>query len=120
MGDEFGFEKLNVYKKAVDLAHGIYDITKAFPGNEVFGITSQARRASVSIALNIAEGSSRGSKEFAHFLDIARGSVFETLSVLHISFRESYISQKAYENMRLRLEELSKMISGLKRSLKQQ
>ena len=66
----FNFEKLEVYKDAIEFANQIYEITKAFPKSEVFGITNQLRRSSVSIPSNIAEGSSRGKKEFIHFLNI--------------------------------------------------
>jgi four helix bundle protein len=118
MGEGFNFEKLTVYRKAIELTHKIYEITKKFPDKEIFGLTNQIRRASVSIALNIAEGSGKGKKEFAHYLDIARGSVFESLAAAEISLHECYISQQLYNDIRLQLEELSKMISGLKRSLK--
>ncbi|MCX5781901.1 MAG: four helix bundle protein [Elusimicrobia bacterium] len=118
MGQEFYFENLEVYKKGIKLAHDIYEITKSFPDKEVFGLTSQIRRAAVSIALNIAEGSARSKKEFLHFLDISRGSVFEVVSIFDIVLKEEYVSQEIHSTIKLKLEEISKMISGLKRSLR--
>jgi four helix bundle protein len=115
--DEFLFEKLDVYKRAVKLAHDIYDITSKFPKSETFGLINQIRRSCVSISLNIAEGSARGKKEFSHFLDISRGSIFESLSILQISLQEEYINQEVYSKLKSELGELSKMLMGLKRSL---
>lgn len=63
----FNFEKLKVYEEALILATDVYKLTKSFPKSETFGITSQLRRASVSISLNIAEGTSRTKKDFRHF-----------------------------------------------------
>lgn len=77
----FTFEKLETWHKAIDFADMVYSVTKSFPGDERFGLTSQMRRAAVSISSNIAEGSSRFSKtDFARFLEIATGSVFEVVS----------------------------------------
>ena len=90
----FSFEKLDVYKNAIDFACNIYEITKKFPKNETYGLTSQLRRASVSISSNIAEGSGRYNKrDFAQYLRIARGSIYECIPLLEISFRESYINK---------------------------
>jgi len=75
------------------------------------------RRAAVSISLNIAEGSARTKKDFSRFVDVARGSVFECLAVLQISRRQSYISETTLRQLKNYLVEISKMLSGLKRSL---
>ena len=76
----FNFEKLEVWQKAIDFADLVYSPTQSFPADERFGLTNQMRRAAVSISSNIAEGSSRTSKtDFARFLEIATGSVFEVL-----------------------------------------
>ena len=70
----FNFEKLEVWKKAVDFADFVYSTTRTFPDDERFGLTNQMRRAAVSISSNIAEGSSRHSKDdYARFLEIATG-----------------------------------------------
>ncbi|MBN1823853.1 MAG: four helix bundle protein [Endomicrobiales bacterium] len=117
MGEEFFFENLEVYKKAAEIVHEVYSITKGFPDNEIFGLTNQVRRAVVSIPLNIAEGSARSKKEFQHFLDIARGSVFEALAVMQLAVGEHYISLDKYRELKQKLAIISKMINGLKRSL---
>jgi 23S rRNA-intervening sequence protein len=70
----FNFEKLEVWRKAIEFADQVYALTRSFPENERFGLTNQMRRAAVSISSNIAEGSSRASKsDFARFIQIAGG-----------------------------------------------
>jgi len=113
----FNFERLDVYQKAVDFANNIYMVTKEFPKEEIFGLTSQLRRASVSISLNISEGSSRSKKDFSRFIDLARGSVFECVTVLQISLKQGYLDQRKFIELEDRLINLSKMLSGLKRSM---
>lgn len=66
----FNFEKLSVYQKSIALVDEVYSLTEAWPKSETFGITSQFRRAVVSVSLNIAEGSGRTKKDFRHFLDM--------------------------------------------------
>jgi len=102
------FEKLNVYQDAVRLALDIYKVTKNFPKDELFGIVSQLRRAAVSISLNIAEGSSRSKKEFAHFLDMARGSCYELVPLLKISLELKYITKDEYEKFYQAVNDLAK------------
>jgi four helix bundle protein len=115
----FNFEDLDVYNKAIDVVSDIYLLTKAFPKEEMFGLTSQLRRAAVSIPSNIAEGSARSKKEFSHFIDIARGSVFECVTILQISFKQNYINDEKSDDLKNKLIDLSKMLSGLKRSINQ-
>ena len=81
----FKFEELRVYQEALEFTDEIYTITSKFPREEMFGLTNQLRRSAVSIALNIAEGTSRTKKDFCHFLDIARGSCYESVANLTIS-----------------------------------
>jgi four helix bundle protein len=114
---DFKFEKLVVYQKAIDLIDKIYLLTKGYPNDEMFGLTSQLRRSAVSISLNIAEGSARPKKDFRRFLDIARGSVYECVAVLRISFKQNYINKSKFEELKEYLAEISKMLSGLKSSL---
>ena len=77
----FNFEKLDVWQKAIDFADLVYNHTRDFPGDESFGLTNQMRRAAVSISSNVAEGTSRMSQtDFARFIEIATGSVFEVVS----------------------------------------
>ena len=114
----FNFEKLDVYKDAVDYAHRVYVISKGFPRDEIFGITNQIRRASVSIPANIAEGSSRGKKEFIHFLNIALGSAYECVPLLQISKNQKYINNEIINELIQTLHKISAKISALKNSLK--
>jgi four helix bundle protein len=113
----FNFENLNVYKKAIEFVRQIYFATKEFPRKEVFGITNQLRRAAVSIPLNIAEGSAQTKKGFRKFLDTARGSVYECIAVLQISNDIGYIDARKLEQLQTELVVISKMLSGLKRSI---
>jgi four helix bundle protein len=113
----FNFEKLIVYQESLNFSHKIYKITADWPKNEMFGLTNQIRRASVSIALNIAEGSSRTKKDFAHFLDLSRGSCYEVVAILAIAHKNSYINEKQYKNLYDNCSYLSRMISALKKSL---
>ena len=96
----------------------IYQLTEKFPRNELHGLTSQMRRAAVSIASNVAEGAGRESKkEFMQFLSISQGSVSELETQLIIAHRLGYCSEIDY--LLTELDEISKMIIGLRRSVKQ-
>jgi four helix bundle protein len=75
------------------------------------------RRASISIASNISEGSARSKKDFSRFIDMSRGSVFECVTLLQVSLKQGYISQKKFIDLRNDLTNLSKILSGLKRSV---
>lgn len=114
----FGFERLDVWQKAIDFADLVYRLTRAFPDDERFGLTSQMRRAAVSISSNIAEGSSRLSKpDFAHFLEIAAGSVFEVVSQSFISRRQGFLAEETFQAIYSAAEEQGRMLSGLRNSL---
>jgi four helix bundle protein len=114
----FNFEKLDVWQKAIDFADLIYNKTRAFPSDERFGLTNQLRRAAISISSNIAEGSSRSSKsDFARFVEIATGSVFEVVSQAFIAHRQSFLSEDQFRKIYTDAEELSRMLSGLRKSL---
>jgi len=113
----FNFEDLDVYNKAVDLVSDVYLLTKTFPKEEMFGLTSQLRRAAVSISLNISEGSARSKKDFSRFIDMARGSVFECVTLLQILLKQRYVGQKNFVDLKDKLTDLSKMLSGLRRSI---
>ncbi len=117
-GMKFNFEKLDVYQEALELANQVYEITKSFPRDELFGITNQLRRAAISIACNIAEGSSRGKKEFVHFLSIAIGSVYECIPLLEISARQEYVTIELLSELIRQLHKISAKLNALKKSLK--
>jgi four helix bundle protein len=114
----FNFEKLDVWQKAIDFADLIYNKTRAFPSDERFGLTNQLHRAAVSISSNIAEGSSRSSRsDFARFVEIATGSIFEAVSQAFIAQRQRLLSQDQFREIYADVEELSRMLSGLRGSL---
>ena len=115
----FGFERLEVWHKAVDYAGTIYSVTRTFPEEERFGLTSQLRRSSVSISSNIAEGSSRSSRvDFNRFIEIAYGSLLESVSELRIAQKQKFVSDSVFERTYKQAEELAKMLSGLRRTIK--
>lgn len=114
----FNFEKLDVWQKAIDFADLIYNRTQSFPADERFGLTTQMRRAGISVSSNIAEGSSRSSKnDFARFTEIAAGSVFEVVSQAFVARRQDFLKDDAFQRIYAAAEEQSRMLSGLRRSL---
>ncbi len=115
---KFNFEKLEVYQDAVEFANQIYNITKPFPKSEMFGITNQIRRASISTPSNIAEGSSRSKKEFIRFLNIALGSAYECVPLLEISRRQGYVKDDMFNKLIDELHKISAKINALKNSLR--
>ncbi len=115
---KFNFEKLDVWQKAIQFADAVYSMTKAFPDDERFGLTNQMRRSAVSISSNIAEGSSRHSPDdYARFLEIATGSVFEVVSQSFISRNQGFLNEEQFRTLYPAAEEQSRMLSGLRRSL---
>ena len=114
----FNFEDLKVYQKALDFVDVVYDITKTFPIQEQYNLTSQYNRAAVSIALNIAEGHGDSNAQFSRFLRIARDSINECVVCITIAFRRGYLTKKINNDHRVLLSELAKMISGLIKYLK--
>ena len=114
----FNFEKLEVWQKAIQFADLVYRLTKTFRDDERFGLTSQMRRAAVSISSNIAEGTSRHSRDdYARFLEIAAGSVFEVVSQSFISLNLGLLNEHDFRELYSAAEEQSRMLSGLRRSL---
>src|SRR5262245_49934685 len=114
----FRFEKFDVWHKAVDFAAKVYSATAGFPPDERFGLTSQMRRASVSISANIAEGSSRSSDvDFARFVEIAYGSLVETVSHAMIARKQEFLADNAFSLIYGEAETLGKMLSGLRTKL---
>jgi four helix bundle protein len=114
---KFNFEDLQVYQKSLDLVDAVYLITKQFPKGEIYGVTSQFRRAAVSISLNISEGSGGTKKEFLKFLRTASNSLKECIVCITVAQRQKFISAKDHDDLREKLVEISKMISGLKKYL---
>lgn len=103
----------------MDLSVKVYEATSSFPDEEKYGLSSQIRRAVVSISSNIAEGSSRSSeKEFSRFLEIAQGSSFELKTQVLIYMKLGFIDRGLGGNLILDIENISKQISGLRNTLK--
>ena len=110
---------LDVWKRAVDLAADVYKVTAKYPADEKFGLVSQMRRASVSIASNIAEGAARTSnREFQQFLSIASGSASELGTQLVISRRIAIGDDLSLSNLEQSVDKVSQMIRGLIRAVR--
>lgn len=114
----YSFEKLEVWQLSKTLSIDIYSITKHFPKDEFFGLSNQMRRASISIPSNIAEGSGRKSnKDYAHFINLAYGSLMELLNQLIISLELKYIEENQYVGIRGRIEEIGNKLNSLRNSI---
>src|ERR1035437_9254865 len=112
---KYSFEKLDVWSDARLFIVEIYKLTKTMPPDEKFGLSSQIQRASVSIASNIAEGTTRISdKEKIRFVEIAYGSLMEVYCQLCIAMDLSYITEKQLENQKITIDMIAKRLSGLK------
>jgi len=111
------YKDLIVWQKAISLCVRVYQITDSFPKSEIYGLTSQIRRSAVSIPSNIAEGHSRGHKEYIQFLKIAFGSGAELETQLFIALQIKYLTQQEYNDLNLLLEEIMKMLNKLISSL---
>lgn len=91
----YRFEKLTAWQKAMDFSQRVYEVTRAFPKAEMYGLTSQFRRAATSVPLNIAEGNgSKTTKEYVQFLYIALRSLYETVTVIKLGARLGYIEPR--------------------------
>src|SRR5215210_9168787 len=106
-------ENLEVWSLAMDFVVEVYSSTETFPKEEKFGLTSQIRRAAVSVPANIAEGAARQSyKEFIHFLSIAQGSASELETELTIACRLGYLPQSKYAELKATLNKIGRIITG--------
>ena len=114
----YNFEKLTVWQKAMDFCELIYKETRKFPREEMFGLTSQLRRAATSIPLNISEGSACYSKrEFRHFLNIALCSQYEVATIIRLCRKFNFFTYESYTKISDSLEEIGKLLHGLINSL---
>ncbi len=108
------FHELKVWERAMDFVTEVYRLTQSFPKEELYGLTSQARRAATSIALNIAEGSGASSDaEFTRFLEMARRSDYEVMTSLEIAVRLGYCTQPTIAKMADEANEIAAMLTGL-------
>jgi len=112
------YKKLNVWIQSHQLTLVIYRVSIEFPKHELFGLTSQLRRASSSIPCNLAEGSSRDSrKDFARFVEIAHGSALEVEYIILLTFDLGYIDAQTYEQLIAEITSISKQLVALRRSI---
>jgi len=117
MGESY--KDLIAWQRAIRLVTGIYEATRGFPRDEVYGLTSQLRRAAVSVPSNIAEGQARFSrKEFHHFLSVARGSLVEIETQLIIARNLGYASPRENQALLDEAAELGRILNGLIASIK--
>lgn len=108
------FRKIKAFQYADDLAIEIYKATQKFPREEIYGLTSQLRRAAVSVAANIAEGSSRPYlKEYIHFLHMAKGSLSEVEYLLSLAMRLGYLPSQNFEKTNNLTNQTAKTLYGL-------
>ncbi|MGI9650026.1 four helix bundle protein [Chryseobacterium sp. RLHN22] len=113
------FKELLVWQKSISFVTEIYQLTNVFPKDEMYGLTSQIRRASISIPSNIAEGNSRRSvADYLQFLKIARGSSAEIETQLIIAKNLKFLSEENYLKLNQDITEISIMLNGLINSLK--
>lgn len=115
-----GYRDLKAWQAAMQIAEDVYRLSEDLPKHELFSLTSQLRRAAVSIPSNIAEGHGRNSaKEFNHFLGIALGSLSELETQLLLAVRLTYFEEQQLTLLLQRTDETAKMLQGLKKSLTQ-
>jgi four helix bundle protein len=118
MGREFAYRKLTVYHKALAWVVDIYKIVSEFPLFETHALSTQLRRAAISVTSNIAEGVSRTSKkEIEHFLEISYGSLMEASSQLEIAQLLGYIDEQQLDEIVNKTMEIARMLSGLKNNI---
>lgn len=112
------YRDLIVWQKAIELVKQIYELTKQFPKEEIYSLTSQIKRSATSIPSNIAEGYGRQhTLEYIHFLEISRGSLFELQTQLEIAIEVNFISREYAENIYLLTNEIEKMLNSLIKKL---
>ena len=116
----FAFEQLEVYQRALDFSVAVIDIIDEIETpRKHFRLVEQLESSSTSVALNISEGKGRFSKkEFKHFLYIARGSLYETITMLQIFKKKKWLNKKSYDQLYSESEEINKMLAGLISSIK--
>ena len=114
------YRSIKAWQLADELTFGIYEVTKSFPKEELYGLVSQMRRASVSVPANIAEGAARASrKEYLQFLSIARGSLAELRYYVHLANRLGYLVNDRYAQLDLLGDEVARVLHGLMESIDQ-
>ena len=112
----YSFEKLDVFQNARNLVNIIYDTTELIPRTELYGISSQMKRAAISVMANVVEGNSRiTNKDRANFMTISYSSLMELLSLILISLDRKFISDDRYKTLRIEIDKLSNQINALRK-----
>ena len=107
-------QNLKVWKEGMGLVTQVYEITKDFPKDEIYGLTQQIRRAAVSVPANISEGKGRNSKkEYLQFLFIAKGSLYELMTLVQVAENLKYLKVSQAQIIQDRLSQLAAMLIGL-------
>lgn len=115
----FKFENLNVWQKALDLSTDIHELTRAFPKEELYILTSQIKRAADSISLNICEGSTgQTNSEFRQFLNYAIRSGLEVITCLYLAKRRGLIVENDFDKFYAQIEEVIRMSQALRKSIR--
>jgi len=114
---EFNFERLEVWRLSMNFVEAVYTLSRKYPDEEKFALTSQLRRSAISVSLNISEGSTRGKREFGRFIRIALGSLVETVTNLKIAIRLGYIGESDYGELESSIEQLYFKLLALEKSL---
>lgn len=116
----FGFERLDVWRRAVDLAGVVYSVCRGLPREEQFGLSLQMRRAAVSVAANIAEGASRSSgRDQARFFEIAYGSLNELATLLTIAASQGWMEDDRSGDLRREISEIGRMVGAAPESIRE-
>ncbi len=114
------YKDLVVWQKATELALFVYKVSKVFPKEEIYGLTSQIRRCAVSVPSNIAEGSERNStRDYLRFINMAHASLAELETQLYIAQRLDYVTGENYQQLQVSAAEIGRMLNGLLRKLEE-
>lgn len=114
------YKELNVWQKSIDLVKQVYALTKTFPKEERYALTDQINRAVVSIPSNIAEGNGRNStKDYIHFLNISRGSLYEVNTQMYIANQLGYITDNVYSDLSDEIDVIGRMLNKLVKAIDQ-
>jgi four helix bundle protein len=114
----FSFEKLEVWKRSIDFADKMFEVADGLPRQYQFSLSDQLRRAALSIPTNIAEGSGRDSpKEQSYYYGVAKGSVYEVVSLLVMIGKRGHLTREAYRDHHQEADEIAAMLSGLAKSV---
>ncbi len=111
------YRDLQVWQKGMDLVVRIYELTSLFPQNEMYGLTSQMRRAAVSVPSNLAEGKGRSDRDFSRFVLQSRGSVWELETQVEIAGRLGYLPDQHVQEIKRLTSEISRMLNGMLEAL---